>query len=576
MTPDSRAWRRALLALCGLTIALVAAGVANVVAYGTAGFTFAALDRPFTVRVKAVDPHSYAAGASLRAGDRIDFGALPAADRYWLALQNPHRAGYEFSLPTERDGRRFETRLRVTPHPEVWHNWDYLVGVAGGVWIVLFASAIGLRRPDSPEARLLALVLIFCVVLVEFAGPNTTTPWPAVNFGANLLNCVLFPSVYALVAAYALLFGRPPSRLRRAMTALTYASAAAYMIWTALPLVGAWTGTIDPNARVFTSLAWNLLTPLWPLIACVILAMRDSHGVERTRLSWAAGPLILALTAQFLAQYLGNMAGTTPSRLPVVIYNISLFVLPLGLTYSLLSRRLLDIGFALNRATIFAATSLLLAGLFAGLQWAANAALSDLSHAHNAVVQIGIAIIVYYVVRLSRHQTDQFVGRVFFAKRHARIAAIRSLARQVDDVNEADRIAPFVVQSLLTQAQLDVHVLLQRGDGSYTSASETPAALPELLREDALLIALRSQREPLAVPNWDGTAETAFPMLVRGQMRGVLLARSLDGDELAPDESAALFALAREMATARDDLLAESLRERLRFYESSLGEPQPG
>jgi hypothetical protein len=57
-------------------------------------------------------------------------------------------------------------------------------------------------------------------------------------------------------------------------------------------------------------------------------------------------------------------------------------------------------------------------------------------------------------------------------------------------------------------------------------------------------------------------------MLIRGRVRGVLVTRALDGDELAPDESAVVFALAREMASARDDLLAESLRKRLRIYES--------
>jgi hypothetical protein len=213
-----------------------------------------------------------------------------------------------------------------------------------------------------------------------------------------------------------------------------------------------------------------------------------------------------------------------------------------------------------------------LAGLFAGLQWAANAVLTDLSHAHNVLVQVGIAVIVYYVVRLTRHQTDQLIGRVFFAKRQHRIDAIRALAHHVDVVTDAGRIATFVAESLRSQAQLDAVVLLQREDGTFEPAVETPLPMPRLQRDDALLITLRAEREPRPAPDWAGAAAIAFPMLVRGRLRGVLIARALDGDELAPDESVALFALAREMASARDDLLAESLRQRLNASESRLRE----
>lgn len=574
MTPEARAWRRALLALCALTAALVGAVVADIGSYATPGFSYVALDRPFTARVTAVAPHSSAASAGLRPGDRIDFGTLPAGDRYWLAMHNPHRAGYEFALPTEREGRRFQTRMQVTPHPEVWHSWDYLIGVAGAVWIIVFAAVISVRRPDSAEARLLALILIFSELIIPLAGPNSLAPWPAVNFGANILNNVLGSAVFALCAAYIMLFARPPSRLRRALSALVYVCAVTYAIWTSVPLVGAWIGTLDPAARPFTSPIWNMLTPLWPLVACVVPAIRDTRGVDRTRLCWAAGPLIAFLVAQFAVDYFSVVASSDWWRLEIEVLNTFFFLLPLGLTYSLLGRRLLDIGFALNRATIFAATSLLLAGLFAGLQWAANFVLSDLSRAHNALVQIGIAIIVYYVVRLTRHQTDELVGRVLFAKRHARIDAIRALARHVDEVNDADRIAPFVVESLLTNAGLEAHVLLQRADEAYESVDRSPTGIAPLARDDTVLITLRSQREPLAVSGWVGPGAIAFPMLVRGRVRGILVTRALDGDELAPDESAVLFALAREMASARDDLLAESLRERLRIYESP-AEQQP-
>ena len=39
-------------------------------------------------------------------------------------------------------------------------------------------------------------------------------------------------------------------------------------------------------------------------------------------------------------------------------------IMPVGLTYSVLSRRLLDVGFALNRAVVYSAVSVVVVGLF--------------------------------------------------------------------------------------------------------------------------------------------------------------------------------------------------------------------
>ena len=84
-----------------MALALVGAVVVMGPSLGSMGFRYSALDRPFAIRVDSVPPHSSAAG-HLWPGDRIDLRALPASDRYWLASQIPHRAGYAFVLPVER------------------------------------------------------------------------------------------------------------------------------------------------------------------------------------------------------------------------------------------------------------------------------------------------------------------------------------------------------------------------------------------------------------------------------------------------------------------------------------------
>ncbi len=50
---------------------------------------------------------------------------------------------------------------------------------------------------------------------------------------------------------------------------------------------------------------------------------------------------------------------------------------------------------------------------------------------------MAIAVVVLYVVRALRTQTDAFVARVFFAARRKRIDAIHALAREVDAVERS-------------------------------------------------------------------------------------------------------------------------------------------
>jgi hypothetical protein len=138
-----------------------------------------------------------------------------------------------------------------------------------------------------------------------------------------VLDCISWPisaAGIALLATYAMLFARPPGALRRTLAWASYIVAAAVGV-ASIPLL----------------------------------------------------PLYVFFT---LPEYL---FGGVVEHWMLYLDNIAVFIAPLGLTYSLLSRRLLDVGFALNRAAVFAVTSLLLAGLFAGLQWVANAFLTGLS-----------------------------------------------------------------------------------------------------------------------------------------------------------------------------------------------------
>jgi len=207
----------------------------------------------------------------------------------------------------------------------------------------------------------------------------------------------------------------------------------------------------------------------WLPLACLLASIPQTRGAERARIMWASIPLVPLYVFNSLPESLLN------DRFELwVLYgiNLMLFLAPLGLTYSLLSRRLLDVGFALNRAAVFAVTSLLLAGLFAGLQWAANAFLAGIIRVHNIVVDMAIVIVVYYAMRVSRRQTDAVVSRLFFASRNRRLQALSEIVDMLDEITDAESIAPLTIEYL--QARADIRVRRRLPDaGPRTVARNT-------------------------------------------------------------------------------------------------------
>ena len=554
------AWRRWLLILCGVSFLALAWDV--FVALGPMsliGIIGVRPDPAFHERI-VVAPKTPADESGLRTGERIALLRLASPDRY--RFPGPYWGTDPIGLPVER--REGITLVRVRPvsaRPvqtlQVW------LGYAGALCALGVATLLVWRRADSPEARLLALFLIVLIDGTLFAGNNWITPWPRLDVWISCLGFICFAAP-ALLATYAMRFAQPAGPRRRMLTRLTYLGVLAPVVYLIIFAFGMWHGVLDayvPSTNSPLQLTQVLFTFGLPFI-CLGTAVAQSRGDERTRISWAAGPLAI----YFLGQALGIVAQffNPVSFLANDIDNVSLFIMPLGLTYALLSSRLLDIGFALNRAAVFAATTLLLAGLFAGLQTLANVTLTNLDRSHNILLQLTIAVIVYYVVRGSRVRTNAVVTHLFFSHRERRLKAIRQIPDAVDALHDVDAIGPFVASTLRMQAGITATIFWQSASGEFVPAAGSPSGAAALSKDDPTVAYLRARREPMRDETRAAAKTFAFPMLIRGQLRGVLMCEPPAGDgEFAPDEVSALAMLAGRMASARDDLLLESLRREL-------------
>ncbi len=259
---------------------------------------------------------------------------------------------------------------------------------------------------------------------------------------------------------------------------------------------------------------------------------------------------------------------TTNAVLYYWILNTAWFIALLGLTYALLSRRLLDVGFVLNRAAVFAGVSLFVVGMFTLAEWA----LGGWLHSAGRVANVAVSAVIALGLGLSLHQihkrVDRIVDNIFFRKRHEDEHALKRFAWEAAFITDPDVVVERATETVEEHAGASsVEFALYDGDGHYGTVNENGAALVTL-RASHEVVDLRLAATALV-------GEFAYPMLARGRLVGALvLGPKTSGEPYAPDESGAIAQLAHGVGVALDLLGArtaaanEEIRASLRSLEA--------
>ena len=554
-------WRPILIAVCVLAGAVSA--VFNLdVWLADAGTTGMTVDHscPFLDTIIAVAPNSAAARDDVRVGDRLDARRLGPSDRWRL---------FEFHFRAERTtvaierGTRSRVLALVTEPDRITFDLrriSILIGFVALEWVLAFSLVVGLRAPADRRVRLMVGTFVLMMLGTVFSPGNFATGLAMLDVSVNVLGAVASGAAGIVFVLYALAYVADPKRLRL-LAGVTVVVIVLDTLVSCGELIGTYLGTVD-----YTSIPVQLLVLPFDLaapafvIATYAAALFASAGEARSRLAWSGAPWIMLIGIDAINEALNDVAPQLyTGDIVTIVGNVTLALAPVGLTYALFSRRILDIGFALNRAAVFAATTVVLAGVFAALQWLASTLLTGVFHAHGLVADGVIVLIVYYVVQRTRRNTDAFVTRVFFATRDRRLRAMRAMLRALDEVRSAENVAPFVVETLRANAAVDASVFLHES-GRFVATAGDASSASALDEDDPHVVALRAAREPVVSPAFSHFGDVASPMLVRGRLRGILFARALDGSDLAPDEIALLSAIGDRAAGNRDDLLADALR----------------
>jgi hypothetical protein len=546
-------WRRTLLWLCAF--AIVQSGVAwwmsvSVVARTGAFARYAAT--PFRWPL-IVEPGSAAAKAGLQTGDVVDATAFSPGDRYrfWTHM---FQKGTRVTVPVVRGAR--VVPLMVEPEVLPKEDWTETAGWIGGFWAFFFAAFLAWRRSASAEARALVLVLLLPNLALDLLPVNWITPWVGWDVFATVLSN-LSSAGWVLVATYALLLPPRPGLLRRSLAWIAYALTGASV---AIGIAGAlaYTGVLDPQHVLIGAPLLDVITPLAysvPLL-CAFATIVETRGAARERIGWVTASM-LPIYAGVIGAIIVNIAGLFALRpLMSAIANIGIFVAPLGLTYAMVNRRLLDLSFAINRAVVFAGVSVVVVGIFVLAEWAFSEWFSEASHTTNALVSAGLALVLGFSVRAIHSRVDSLLDNLFFRKRHEDEQALRTFGREAPFITDARTLFERTTACLEERAGAStVTIAIDDGEGHYGALDEN----------DPALVALRATHDVVDLRAVDSRipGEFAYPMFARGRVLGaIVIGPKRSGESYAPDESAAIEAVAGGVADAVDLLALSNGRSR--------------
>jgi hypothetical protein len=488
-----------------------------------------------------VAPGSIAHREGARTGDLLDAGQLPPSRRFrifsgfwWpgetvmLSLRTAN--GVTVRVPL--------TAVRVPGTVDMW------IANAGLAWMLLFAGVIIWRRSNTPQARVLSLLLILFNVGLGFQVQNWDTPVPLLDAGLAAFSGFPFFFGLSLFATYAALFARPLLPLRRFLTMSTYAAALILAVANAIFWVQSATSGVSPGAFALFNDRLQFAFCVLPLLP-VIAALAKARGAEREQLAWASVslmPMYLAFAAQ------GVSLDPVYDRVLTYVVNVTFVLAPIGLTYSVLSRRLLDVGFALNRVAIFSGVSIVVVGVFMLIEWALGAWLAQTSHATSLAIGAVVALLLGFSIRFVHERVEHVLDRVFFRKRHEDEEAIRRFAREAAFVTERALLIDRTVDVLQRHADASFASLaLTNGNGKYADVSEN----------DPAIVSLRTWHRKLDLHGVETqfTGEFAYPMVSRGRLIGaLLLGPKRSRESYAPDESDAIEDLAHHVGGVLDVL----------------------
>ncbi len=285
-----------------------------------------------------------------------------------------------------------------------------------------------------------------------------------------------------------------------------------------------------------------------------------ARGPDRQRALWASGSIIVGFSSivfNIIASVLDVQAAW------MQYLQISIVAIPLGLGYTILRHRTIDIGFVISRALVLTVISFIVVAAFGLIERAIGNLFIDESHIASRTVEIALALGLGFSLRTLHVRVERGVDYVFFRGRQQSLARLRAFQRDVFYIADPG----VLMEQLIALIERDADAAEVRIVGEQATQSDDP-----------LFVRLRSSRAPVKLRE-TGTAihgEYAFPMVVRGTLTGALIvAAKRTGETYDPVERDLLAEIAERAGIALDALQTIAIRRELEELRAATGGALP-
>jgi hypothetical protein len=493
----------------------------------------------------------------IRAGDRIRPASGAFSDR---ELYSTWPAGTVLQWDVRRGDRTFRATTTVEA-PSSTELMFLAVVQCFRFAMIGVGILVAVRRPDAREARALVAFLT-TIGLAAYVVP----PWlpddlllPAdalkipliiIGFGYATLFACLFPATSG---------GGLRAIIRRIALPLALGTAALSLVMSVVKRV-VYHGSL-PYQQQMTAIVQDLLYLLMAMmVVSFVIGAVAARGPDRQRALWASGSVLVGFSGVFFSIAAQVLNVFTPS---MQFVQMTIVAIPIGLGYTILRHRTIDIGFVISRALVLTVVSFVVVAAFGLIERTIGKLFIDESHIASRTVEIALALGVGFSFRALHVRVERAIDYLFFRERQRSLAALRAFQRDV-----------FYIEDPGIVVEQTIDLISQHADAAEVRIVGEAAATSD----DPLFVRLRSSRLPVKLRD-TATAlhgEFAFPMVVRGTLTGALIvAAKRNGETYDPVERDLLTEIAERAGIALDALQTVAIRRELEELRSATGGALP-
>jgi PAS domain S-box-containing protein len=604
--------QRRLAILLTLALVCVGLGVMNLLrqqAFQLPGDGVFWTDTPSGVQARFVELEGPAARAGLRVGDvlrSINAGSVGSAEQAARRVFDIGIGGHA-AYQVFRSGTplNFDILVEAQPRPVTVRAFLQFVGAL----YLLLGLFVVWRRSEAARATHFYLYCLASFVLFTFSytGELDTPDWVIYwsSVAAMLLQPALFAHFCLSYPAWENRAERAGLTRRRLLVAI-YGSAmllAAFHVAVALGFLR-FAAPLSELRWLLDRLAMGYLVLMY-LTGIVLLASahrRASTRLVSKQIAWVFGSALCALGPFAVAYGIPYFLGHLPNAW-MNLSALSLVLLPLGMAYSIVRHRLLDVEIALGRGFAYTLATGALVGLYLGVAALGGGFFREYFPAAGTVGLVVAVIATGLLFQPLQRWIQGRVDRYFLRRRYDYREALLRFGRELSTQTDLNKMISSLLARLAETLEVRRAAIFVPGDpesGSYvlrgavglgeTNGSETTWDLAYLgCLESGNAPLTTKKRDRLFFPGWEQEIEQElgaskpswqetirelqlsyyFPCLAQNRLAAVLALGKTQGGELLSEEDAALVeTLAGYVAAAIDNVrLFESLAAKAKQFE---------